>query len=958
MPITFSELENFSQRHIGPNQLEIEQMLKEVHAHSLDEFMNSVVPQQIRSNHHLKLNPPITEHEALNELNAIASKNHVYRSLIGMGFYDTITPTIIQRNILENPGWYTQYTPYQAEIAQGRMEALLNFQTMIIDLTGLPIANASLLDESTAAAEAMTMFYGIKGRPKEGIFFVSDDCHPQNIEVVRTRAKPLGINVVVGKWDRFEFTEKVFGAFLQYPATDGAIYDYRSFCEQAHQKGAHVVVAADILSLTLLTPPGEYGADVAVGSTQRFGIPLGYGGPHAAFFATKDEFKRHIPGRIIGVSVDSQEKRALRMALQTREQHIRREKATSNICTSQVLLAIMASMYAVYHGPKRLKEIAERIHNLTKVIAIWLKKLGYQIIHDDYFDTIHIACSKDLKLYLEPALHSERINVHWFDDCSCGISLDEISSIQEVEKLLKIFTHKKTIEININEIALKEDSGYKGKMQRTSHFLTHSVFNKHHSETEMLRYIRSLEEKDLSLTMSMIPLGSCTMKLNATTELMPISWREFGSIHPFAPIEQAGGYHILFKQLEEMLTEITGFDTISFQPNSGAQGEYTGLLVIRAYHDTRGEGYRNVCLIPSSAHGTNPASAVMAGMEVVVVKATEDGSIDIKDLEEKAKLRKDKLAALMVTYPSTHGVFEEGIKDICCIVHENGGQVYMDGANLNAQVGYCRPAELGADVCHLNLHKTFAIPHGGGGPGVGPIGVAKHLTPFLPTHPVVYVDGGKGIGPVASAPYGSASVLPISWIYIKMMGADGLKRATEIAILNANYMASRLKKYYPIVYTGMNGRVAHEFIIDLRQIKASADIEVEDVAKRLMDYGFHAPTTSFPVPGTLMIEPTESESKEELDRYCDALISIRKEVEEIETGKADKVNNVLKNAPHTAAIVMSDEWRVPYSREKAAYPTQWTQERKFWVPVGRVNNVYGDRNLICTCPSIDEDIKS
>jgi len=956
MSITLSQSELFSQRHTGPDLNEIELMLKEVGASSLDEFMNSVVPQQIRSQRSLMLQPPATEREALEELKVIASKNHVHRSLIGMGFNDTITPAVIQRNILENPGWYTQYTPYQAEIAQGRMEALLNFQTMVIDLTGLAIANASLLDESTAAAEAMTMFFGVKGRPQGGIFFISDDCHPQNIEVIRTRAKPLGIKVVVGKWDKFEFKNNVFGALLQYPASDGAVYDYKTFCEEAHATGAYVIVAADILSLTLLIPPGEFGADVAVGNTQRFGVPLGYGGPHAAYFATKDEFKRHIPGRIIGVSVDSRGQRALRMALQTREQHIRREKATSNICTSQVLLAIMASMYAVYHGPKRIKAIAERIHNLTKVLASGLKQLGYKIIHDDYFDTLHIGCDRDMKLYLEPALHSQKINVRWFDDCSCGISLDEVSSFQEIESFLKIFTHKRPVKISVEDIISKESSGYHGKLKRTSSYLTHPVFNKHHSETEMLRYIRSLEEKDLSLTMSMIPLGSCTMKLNATAELMPITWREFSSIHPFAPTEQAKGYHELFKQLEDMLKEITGFDAISFQPNSGAQGEYTGLLVIRAYQESRGESHRNVCLIPSSAHGTNPASAVMAGMEVVVVKAMNDGSIDIKDFEEKAKLHKDKLAALMVTYPSTHGVFEEGIKDICRIVHENGGQVYMDGANLNAQVGFCRPAELGADVCHLNLHKTFAIPHGGGGPGVGPISVAKHLVPFLPTHPVVSINGGKGIGPVASAPWGSAGVLAISWTYIKMMGADGLKHATEIAILNANYMASRLKKYYPIVYTGKNERVAHEFIIDLRPIKASADVEVEDVAKRLMDYGFHAPTTSFPVPGTLMIEPTESESKDELDRYCDALILIRQEVAEIESGRADKVNNVLKNAPHTADMVASDEWRFPYPREKAAYPTKWTRERKFWVPVGRVNNVYGDRNLVCACPPIEDYI--
>jgi len=937
----------FVQRHIGPDQNEIEQMLEVVGSKSLDEFIKSVIPPQILSKNPLKLPAPISEYDALNEIKKIASMNHVYRSLIGMGFYDTITPSVIQRNIFENPGWYTQYTPYQAEIAQGRMEALLNFQTMVVDLTAMQIANASLLDESTAAAEAMIMFFNVKGRPNGGVFFVSDDCHPQNIEVVRTRAKPLGIEVVVGKWEKFVFNEKVFGALLQYPASDGAVYDYTEFCKKAHASGAFVAVAADILSLTLLKPPGEFGADAAVGNTQRFGVPLGYGGPHAAYFAATENFKRHIPGRIIGVSVDSRGQRALRMALQTREQHIRREKATSNICTSQVLLAIMASMYAVYHGPKRIKGIAERIHYLTKILSAGLEKLGYSVLHKDYFDTLHIGCNRDMRLYLEPAVHSEKINIRWFDDCSCGISLDEVSSISEIETLLKIFSRGKSV--SIDEIKKKVDFEYNGKMKRESSYLTHPVFNTYHSETEMMRYIKSLEYKDLSLAFSMIPLGSCTMKMNAATELMPISWREFSAIHPFVPIDQAKGYHLLFHQLEDMLKEITGFDAISFQPNSGAQGEYTGLLVIRAYHESRGEGYRNVCLIPSSAHGTNPASSVMAGMEVIVVKAMSDGSIDIKDLEEKAKLHKDKLAALMVTYPSTHGVFEEGIKDICKIIHENGGQVYMDGANLNAQVGYCKPRELGADVCHLNLHKTFAIPHGGGGPGVGPIGVAKHLVPFLPTHPVIPINNGKGIGPVASAPWGSAGILAISWLYIRMMGADGLRKATEIAILNANYMAARLKEYYPIVYTGMNQRVAHEFIIDLRQIKASADIEVEDVAKRLMDYGFHAPTTSFPVHGTLMIEPTESESKDELDRYCDALISIRKEIEEIETGKADKINNVLKNSPHTVDMVSNDKWNFPYSREKAAYPVQWIREKKFWVPVGRVNNVYGDRNLVCKC---------
>jgi glycine dehydrogenase len=956
MPILFSNSNTFSQRHIGPSDEDLMIMLKEVGAKSMESFIQGVIPSQIRSATSLNLQSPLSETDVLNELRGIASKNILYRSLIGIGFYDTITPSIIQRNILENPGWYTQYTPYQAEIAQGRMEALLNFQTMVIDLTGLPIANASLLDEATAAAEAMMMFYGMKGKAGRAKFFVSDSCHPQNIEVVRTRAKPLGIEIIVGDHQSFKFTENVFGALLQYPATDGSVHDYRSFCANAHAAGAFVVMAADILSLTLLTPPAEIGADVAVGSTQRFGVPLGYGGPHAAYFAVKEEFKRFMPGRIIGVSVDSRGQRALRMALQTREQHIRREKATSNICTSQVLLAIMASMYAVYHGPERLKEIALRIHHLTKILNAGIQKLGFVTIYNDFFDTLKIKIEAPLKSAIQTALQSKKINLRWYADGCTGISLDELSTMAEIDTLLGVFAALKKSTIFADSIAASLDSGYKGKMGRTSSFLTHPVFNTHHSETEMLRYMRSLEEKDLSLAVSMTPLGSCTMKLNATTELMPITWREFNSLHPFAPIEQAQGYHDLFARLEGMLKEVSGFDAISFQPNSGAQGEYTGLLVIRAYHESRGQGHRDVCLIPSSAHGTNPASSVMAGLEVIVVKAMNDGSIDIKDLEDKAKQYKDKLAALMVTYPSTHGVFEEGIKDICRIVHENGGQVYMDGANLNAQVGYCRPFDLGADVCHINLHKTFSIPHGGGGPGVGPIGVAKHLVQFLPTHPVVPIGSAKAIGPVAAGPWGSASILAISWVYIRMMGAEGLKHATEVAILNANYMAKRLEPFYPIVYKGMNGRVAHEFIIDLKPIKTLADIEVEDVAKRLMDYGFHAPTTSFPVIGTLMIEPTESESKAELDRYCDALIAIRKEVDEIASGIADKTHNVLKNAPHTADMVTADNWKFPYAREKAAYPVSWLRARKFWVSVGRVNNVQGDRNLICACPPIEDYI--
>ncbi len=943
----------FSRRHIGPDEREIKLMLDEIGSPSLDEFIETVVPHPLRTKHSFALQPPVSEQNALSELNTIAKKNHVYRSLIGMGYYDTLIPSVIQRNILENPGWYTQYTPYQAEIAQGRLEALLNFQTMVIDLTGFEVANASLLDESTAAAEAMTMFYGIKGRPKHGIFFVSDDCHPQTIELIRTRAKPLEITVVVGKHDAFAFSDDVFGAIVQYPSSDGAVYNYRPFCDRAHASGALVVAASDLLSLVLFKPPGEFGADAAVGNTQRFGVPLGYGGPHAAYFATKDEYKRHIPGRIIGVSVDSRGKNALRMALQTREQHIRREKATSNICTAQVLLAVMASMYAVYHGPEGIKAIAERIHYLARVLSKGLSKLGYTILHKDFFDTIHVVTDNNVRQYLQSTLHSEKINLRWFEDYSVGISLDEFSTLDEVDMLLEIFAHNRSKTFSAKELAANEATVYNGKFRRTSSYLTHPVFNSHHSETKMLRYIRSLEAKDLSLTTSMIPLGSCTMKLNATTELYPVSWPEFSKLHPFAPIEQAQGYNELFLKLETMLKEITGFAAVSLQPNSGAQGEYTGLLVIRAYHEQRNESRRTVCLIPSSAHGTNPASAVMAGMEVVIVRSKDDGSIDIHDLQEKARQYANRLGAFMVTYPSTHGVFEEGIKDICKIIHDNGGLVYMDGANMNAQVGLCRPAELGADVCHLNLHKTFCIPHGGGGPGVGPIGVVEKLVPFLPSHPVVMIDGKQSVGPVSAAPWGSASILVISWAYIAMMGEKGLTEATKVAILNANYMMKRLEKYFGIVYKGVNNRCAHEFLLDLRSFKQSAGIEVEDVAKRLMDYGFHAPTTSFPVAGTLMIEPTESEGKDELDRYCDALITIRSEIEEVESGSADKENNVLKNAPHTADMVVSDSWTFPYSRQKAAYPAPWVRERKFWPPVSRINNVYGDRNLVCVCPPIE-----
>jgi glycine dehydrogenase len=946
--------EEFHKRHIGPNEKEVQAMLHHLGVASLDEFIDNVVPASIQAREDLELPAPMSEQEALERLREFAAKNNVYRSLIGMGYSDTFTPGVILRNILENPGWYTQYTPYQAEISQGRLEALLNFQTMVIDLTGLEIANASLLDEATAAAEAMGLCYGAKGRPHGGTFFVSNECHPQTIALIQTRAKPLGITVVVGDFQSFRFSENVFGAIVQYPASDGVIHDYREFSSRAHAAGSMVVVAADLLALTLLTPPGEFDADVAVGSAQRFGVPLGYGGPHAAYMATKDEFKRQMPGRLIGVSLDSRGKPALRMALQTREQHIRREKATSNICTAQVLLAVMASMYAVYHGPHGLKSIALRTHRLTRILAEGLRHLGFNVLHEDFFDTLHVACDPAGMQYIEPALLSRKINVRWFEDFSFGVSLDETSTLEEVQELLDTIGRGKAERAEANALARLTTDEYGGIMSRTSSFLTHPVFNKHHSETEMLRYIKSLEEKDLSLAVSMIPLGSCTMKLNATTELAAVTWKEFGGIHPFAPQDQAEGYVEMFAELESMLKAITGFAAVSLQPNSGAQGEYAGLLVIREYHEGRGDHHRDVCLIPTSAHGTNPASAVMAGMNVVLVQCDERGNIEVSDVKAKAEQYRDRLAALMVTYPSTHGVFEEGIKEICSIVHVNGGLVYMDGANMNAQVGICKPAEIGADVCHLNLHKTFCIPHGGGGPGMGPIGVNEKLAPYLPGHPVVQTGGTKAIGPVSAAPWGSSSILIISWTYIAMMGADALKRATAVAMLNANYMAARLSSHYPILYKGDKGCVAHEFILDTRSLKQSAGIEVEDITKRLMDYGFHAPTASFPVPGTLMIEPTESEPKEELDRYCDALIAIRKEIEEIEGGRAQRDNNVLKHAPHTADMVVSDSWNFPYSREQAAYPTHWVRQRKFWPSVGRIDGVYGDRNLICACPPIEE----
>ncbi|HTY58470.1 MAG TPA: aminomethyl-transferring glycine dehydrogenase, partial [Bacteroidota bacterium] len=936
----------------GPDAESRRAMLAELGSRSLDEFIAGVVPPAIRSARPLAIGEGRTEEEVIAALGAMASRNRVCRSFIGTGYHDTVTPAVILRNVLENPGWYTAYTPYQAEIAQGRLEALLNFQTMVTDFTGMDIANASLLDESTAAAEAMTMFYAIKGHPAGGVFFVSDECHPQNIEVVRTRAGALGIRIVVGSASSFEFSDTVFGALIQYPATDGAIHDYRPFCDRAHEVGALVAAAADIMSLALLAPPSAFGADAAVGSTQRFGIPMGYGGPHAAYFATKDEHRRHMPGRIIGVSQDAQGNRALRMALQTREQHIRREKATSNVCTSQVLLAVMAGMYAVYHGPGGIRSIAGRMHALAGMLARGAASLGHTIVHDDFFDTVRLRPKAGS---LEPILRAAAnaaMNFRRFPDGTLGIALDELADGNEVLAILGVLAGGAPY--RDGESLRKDGAPYGGPLARTTPYLTHPVFHRHRSETAMLRYIHSLEAKDLALNVSMIPLGSCTMKLNATTEMIPVTWPAFGRLHPFAPADQAAGYHAMFGELASWLGEITGFAAVSFQPNAGAQGEYTGLLVIRAWHRSRKQDHRTVCLIPSSAHGTNPASAVMAGMQVVVVRCDEAGNIDVRDLEAKAREHASSLAALMVTYPSTHGVFEESIRDICRIVHENGGEVYMDGANMNAQVGLCRPAELGADVCHLNLHKTFCIPHGGGGPGMGPIAVAEHLSPFLPVHPALGEAGAGSTGPVSAAPWGSASILTISWAYIAMMGGRGLTEATEIAILNANYMAKRLEGHYPILYRGAGGRVAHEFIVDLRGFKESAGVEAEDVAKRLMDYGFHAPTVSFPVAGTLMIEPTESESKEELDRFCDALVAIRDEIREIEQGTADRIQNVLKNAPHTASAVTSDAWTMPYGREKAAFPTPYVRAHKFWPAVARVNNAYGDRNLICTCPPVEE----
>ena len=941
--------DRFLNRHIGPDQAETEEMLSTLGLESLDQLIEQTIPAAIRLDRDLDIDEGLPEAEVLAMLACLADENKSYRSFIGMGYYDTLTPPVILRNVLENPGWYTQYTPYQAEIAQGRLEALLNFQTVVSDLTGLEIANASLLDEATAAAEAMSMFASTRSGDN-GRFFVSERCHPQTIAVVETRARFQGIKVIVGDEDQFSFDPDVFGALLQYPTTDGEIRDYESFCGQAHENGSYVAVATDLLALTLLRPPGEFGADAAVGNSQRFGVPLGYGGPHAAFFATREEFKRRLPGRIIGVSIDANGNPALRMALQTREQHIRREKATSNICTAQVLLAVMAGMYAVYHGPKGLRAIALRVHRLTRMLAEAVASAGHTLRHRSYFDTLRVDLAGSSGEAIHDSSRRRGINLRYYDDGSIGVAIDQATNEDDLQDLIAILSGDGE---SGDLLSVASDVDVFGDARRGSSFLEHPVFNQYHSETEMLRYLHRLESKDLSLNLSMIPLGSCTMKLNATAQMMPVSFRGFARMHPFAPVDQAKGYRYIFDNLDEWLGEITGFPAVSLQPNSGAQGELTGLLVIRAYHESRGEDRRTVCLIPSSAHGTNPASAVMAGMQVVIVKCDDDGNVDLRDLRAKAEANKDTLAALMITYPSTHGVFEPAIRAICEIVHDNGGQVYLDGANMNAQVGLCRPGDYGADVCHLNLHKTFAIPHGGGGPGMGPICAAAHLAPFLPGHPLADVGGDQAIGPVSAAPWGSAGILMISWAYIALLGKTGLRRSSEMAILNANYMARRLDGHYDILYRGPNGRVAHEFIVDLRPIKRETSISEEDVAKRLIDYGFHAPTMSWPVPGTMMVEPTESESKAELDRFCDAMIAIRSEIQAVQLGVADPVNNVLKNAPHTAQAVISDDWDRPYSREQAAYPAPWTREFKFWPSVARVDNAFGDRNLVCLCLPVE-----
>lgn len=946
--------EKFEARHNGPSADETASMLEALGLSAIDELIDQTVPAQIRAKKPLNLPPALGETAYLKRMAEIAGNNRVFKSYIGQGYYGVVLPGVIQRNVFENPGWYTQYTPYQAEIAQGRLQALLNFQTAIIDFTGLEIANASLLDEATAAAEAMFMQYGLRKNKEADTYIVSENVFPQTLDVLQTRALSYGINLQIGNISKAVGDDRVFGVMVQYPTASGTIVDYKLIVDELHESNITVCAVADLLSLALLTPPGEWGADVVVGSSQRFGIPMGFGGPHAAYFATKEAYKRNIPGRIIGVSVDSAGNYALRMALQTREQHIRRDKASSNICTAQALLAIMAGFYAAYHGPQGLKNIAGRVHHLTVLLDKAIQDLGYEQLNEAYFDTLQVKLGELAGPLRAEALNND-INLNYQGDIA-GISVDEATTYEDIETLVRVFAKikgKSQHEVDLAALAEGIDTIIPSGLQRTSDYLTHEVFNSYHSEHEMLRYIKSLEAKDLSLCHSMIPLGSCTMKLNATTEMVPVTWAEFGGIHPFAPTDQTGGYMQVIKELNDWLSEITGFAKMSFQPNSGAQGEYAGLMVIRAYHESRGDTHRNVVLIPASAHGTNPASASMAGLKVVVVKCDERGNIDVADLRAKAEENAASLSALMVTYPSTHGVFEEPIIEICDIIHQYGGQVYMDGANMNAQVGLTSPGLIGADVCHLNLHKTFCIPHGGGGPGMGPIGVAAHLVPFLPDHQVVSVSGEQGITAVSAAPWGSASILVISHAYIAMMGGEGLTNATKYAILNANYIKARLEGHYPVLYAGANGRCAHEMILDCRSFKA-AGVEVGDIAKRLMDYGFHAPTVSFPVAGTLMVEPTESESQAELDRFCDALIAIRAEIAAVESGEADKANNLLKHAPHTVSVVSADEWDRPYSRTQAAFPLPFVRDYKFWPSVGRVNDSQGDRMLICACPPVSE----
>ena len=925
---------DFSKRHIGPDDSDINKMLSYLGFDSIEQLINATIPDGIQFNDDLNIGKSISEYEFLNTIKRIGKKNQVVKSYIGTGYYGTVTPPVILRNILENPGWYTAYTPYQAEISQGRLEALLNFQTMVTDMTGLDISNASLLDESTAAAEAMVLMF--RSSRNRNTFLVSDQCHPQTIDVLKTRSRPIGINLKVIATEEFVFNEETFGCLIQCPTTDGKVFSYKELAKSAHDSGAYIAVATDLLSLALIAEPGSYDADIAIGSTQRFGVPLGFGGPHAAFLAAKENFKRKMPGRIIGLSKDADDNLAFRMALQTREQHIRRDKATSNICTAQVLLSVIAGMYAVYHGPDGIHQIAKAVHDKTKNLASSLKENGFDIKHDQFFDTIRFGVNgKNINF------EQLKANLRTYENGDIGISIDETTSQNDINELLQFF-----------ECSQGSKNNYSLKETRSSKYLTHEVFNSYHSETKMMRYLKKLETKDLSLNTSMISLGSCTMKLNAAAEMIPISWPEFSSIHPFAPESQTLGYKELFDSLEKWLVNITGLHSCSLQPNSGAQGEYAGLMVVRAYHQNNGDTKRNICLIPESAHGTNPASAVMAGMQVIVIKCDESGNIDVGDLKQKAEENKDSLSALMITYPSTHGVFEETISDICDIIHEFGGQVYLDGANLNAMVGLSRLGDFGADVCHINLHKTFAIPHGGGGPGMGPICVAEHLSPFLPGHPNL-TNSDRSISAISAAPFGSAGILPISWGYIAMLGNNGLRKASQVAILNANYMAKRLEKDYKVLYQGSNKTSAHEFIIDLRDLKHETGISDEDVAKRLIDYGFHAPTMSWPVPGTLMIEPTESEALVELDRFCDAMISIKREIEDVVSGKFDSKDNPLINAPHTALAVMSDSWEHKYSRQIAAYPAPWLKEHKYWPSVRRVDNAYGDRNLVCTCPPID-----